>query len=232
MYHPEYHANHAGARLNWLRASVLGANDGIVSIAGLVFGVLGAAASSSFLFATGVAGILAGALSMAVGEYVSVSSSRDAERALLAKEKFELKNYPDHELAELKGIYEKKGLSSETAETVAKELTAHDAFRAHVEAELNMDPDKLANPIQAALASAGSFFAGALIPFLAVILPPENIRLPVAIGAVIAALIVTGGASAWAGGANIPKAVIRVTLGGIIAMGVTYAVGTLFGASV
>jgi VIT1/CCC1 family predicted Fe2+/Mn2+ transporter len=232
MYHPEYHTAHAGARLNWLRASVLGANDGIVSIAGLVFGVAGASASSPFLFATGVAGILAGALSMAVGEYVSVSSSRDAERALLAKEKFELKNYPDHELAELKGIYEKKGLSSETAETVAKELTAHDAFRAHVEAELNMDPDKLANPVQAALASAGSFFAGALIPFLAIILPPADIRLPVAFAAVVCALIATGAVSAWAGGANIPKAVIRVTVGGILAMAVTYGIGTLLGASV
>jgi len=231
MHHPEYHTPLAGSRLNWLRAAVLGANDGIVSIAGLVFGVAGASVGSGVLFATGIAGIVAGALSMAVGEYVSVSSSRDSERALLKKEKKELEEYPEHEFTELVGIYEKKGLSSDTARKVAEELTAHDAFKAHVEAELKIDPNELANPVQASLASAGSFLAGAVIPLLAIILPPDEIRIPVAFGAVIAALIATGTLSAWAGGAPIGKAVLRVTLGGIIAMVATYAIGAYFGAA-
>ena len=230
MHHPEYHRVHAGVELNGLRAAVLGANDGIVSIAGLLFGIAGATGSSAVLFATGVAGIVAGALSMAVGEFVSVSSSRDAERSLLNKEKLELEAYPEEELKELIGIYEKKGLSYETATVVAKELTAHDAYAAHVEAELKIDPKHLTSPWQAALASAGAFLAGAVIPLIAIILPPPDIRIPAAFGAVLLALVLTGILSAEAGGADKTKAVIRVLIGGILAMGITYGIGTLLGA--
>lgn len=229
MHHPEYHAVHAGVELNWLRAAVLGANDGIVSIAGLLFGVIGATSSSAVILATGIAGIAAGALSMAVGEFVSVSSSRDAERALLNKEKLELASYPEEELNELMGIYEKKGLSKETATVVAKELTAHDAYGAHVEAELKIDPNNLTNPWQAAFASAGAFLAGAIIPLIAVLIPPPDIRIPVAFGGVLLALALTGILSAQVGGADRTKAVIRVLVGGVCAMGITFGIGTLVG---
>ncbi len=231
MYHPEYHKAPAGAKLNWLRASVLGANDGIVSIAGLLFGIAGATSSSAVLFATGIAGVIAGALSMAVGEYVSVSSSRDTERALLNKEKMELEAYPQEELDELIGIYEKKGLSKETARTVATELTAHDAYAAHVEAELKIDPERLTNPSQASIASALAFSAGGIIPLFAIILPPADIRIMVAFVAVLFSLGVTGYVSAHVGGADKTKAVIRVVLGGILAMGITFAIGSLVGVS-
>ncbi len=229
MHHPEYHATPSGPKLNRLRASVMGANDGIVSIAGLVFGIAGATSESAVIFATGIAGIVAGALSMAIGEYVSVSSSRDSEQALLAKEKFELENYPEHEFTELKDIYRKKGLSDGTAETVATELTAHNAFAAHAEAELKIDPEHLTNPAQAALASAGTFFAGALIPLIAISLPPADIRIAVAFAAVVVALCITGFVSAKVGGADATKAVVRVVLGGIAAMAITYGIGALVG---
>jgi VIT1/CCC1 family predicted Fe2+/Mn2+ transporter len=209
----------------------MGANDGIVSIAGLVFGIAGATADSTVIFATGIAGIVAGAISMAVGEYVSVSSSRDSEQALLQKEKFELENYPEHEFSELKEIYAKKGLSEETAHKVASELTAHNAFLAHAEAELKIDPEHLMNPTSAALASAGTFFVGALIPLFAVTLPPSNIRIPVAFTAVVAALIITGFVSAQMGGARKTTAIIRVVVGGIAAMAITYGIGALVGAA-
>lgn len=229
MRHPEYHTTPSGQKLNWLRASVMGANDGILSIAGLVFGIAGATAESSVIFATGIAGIVAGALSMAVGEYVSVSSSRDSERALLQKEKYELEHYPDHEFSELKEIYAKKGLSDATAQKVAEELTAHNAFAAHAEAELKIDPDQLANPLSAAVASAGTFFIGALIPLAAIVLPPSDIRIPVAFVAVILALLITGFLSAQIGGANKTVGIVRVVAGGIVAMAITYGIGTLVG---
>ncbi|MBX9765195.1 VIT family protein [Patescibacteria group bacterium] len=229
MHHPEYHFGSAQPKLNWLRASVMGANDGIVSIAGLVFGIAGATTDSTVLFTTGIAGIVAGAISMAVGEYVSVSSSRDSEQALLAKEKYELEHFPDHEFDELKGIYATKGLSEETAQKVAEELTAHNAFAAHAEAELNIDPEQLTNPVSAAIASASTFFAGALIPLVAITLPPEELRVPVAFSAVVLALCVTGFWSASIGGANRTQAVIRVVLGGILAMAITYGIGAIVG---
>ncbi len=229
MRHPEYHSSPAGPKLNWLRASVMGANDGIVSIAGLVFGIAGATSESGIILATGIAGIVAGALSMAVGEYVSVSSSRDSESALLAKEKFELEHYPEHEFSELKEIYAKKGLSEETAQKVAEELTAHNAFAAHAEAELKIDPEHLTNPASAAFASAGTFFVGALIPLLAITLPSPELRIPIAGIAVILALIVTGYVSAAVGGAEKTRAVIRVVIGGVLAMAITYGIGTLVG---
>jgi len=232
MHHQyEFHTSPAGARLNWLRASVLGANDGIVSIAGLLFGIAGATSSESIIFASGIAGIIAGALSMAVGEFISVSGSRDSERALLNKERIELATYPEQELEELASIYKQKGLSDDTALTVAKELTARDAFAAHAEAELKIDPEHLANPWQSAVASAGAFFLGAIIPFAAIVLPPEEWRIPIASGSVVLALILTGALSAWAGGAPVFKAIVRVVSGGVLAMAITYLIGVWIGVS-
>lgn len=231
LTHPEPHSAKSVSHLNWLRASVLGANDGIVSIAGLVIGVAGATNSSGVILTAGLAGIIAGAISMAAGEYVSVSSSRDTEKALLRKEKFELQHYPQEEFHELVKIYEKKGLSRRTAIIVAKELTAKDAFKAHVDAELGIDPDNLTNPWHAAFASALSFIMGAVIPLLAILLPPAAIRIPVAFLSVIVALAITGILSAKAGDAHVIRATLRVVLGGVIAMVITYSVGRVFGAS-
>ncbi len=210
---------------------MLGANDGIVSVAGLVVGVAGATDSSKAILTAGLAGIVAGAVSMAAGEYTSVSSSRDTERALLDKERRELQDFPGQELAELVSIYEKKGLSAQTANTVAKELTAHDSFSAHVDAELGIDPENLTNPWHAALASAGSFLAGAVIPLIAILLPPSTLRIPVTFISVLVALALTGVASARVGGAPILTATIRVVAGGAIAMVATYGVGRLFSVS-
>lgn len=229
--HPEPHnANHV-SKLNWLRAAVLGANDGIVSIAGLVVGVAGATNSTGIILTAGLAGIVAGSISMAAGEYISVSSSKDTEEALLKKEQYELKMYPNQELDELSGIYEKKGLSKKIAMTVAKELTAKDVFRAHVDAELGIDPDNLTNPWHAAFASAVSFLVGAVIPLVAILIPSDHLRVPIAFISVLIALTITGIASAKAGGAHVGRATVRVVIGGAIAMAVTYGVGRLFGAS-
>lgn len=227
----EPHSPSTVSKLNWLRASVLGANDGIVSIAGLVVGVAGATSSSGIILTAGVAGVIAGAISMAAGEYVSVSSSRDTEKALLKKERYELKTNPDAELLELTLIYERKGLSRKTAEKVAKELTEHDAFAAHVDAELNIDPNNLTNPWHASFASAVSFLAGALIPMVAIIIPPVAYRVPFAFGAVVVALAITGVLSAKIGGADPMRATFRVVAGGITAMAITYGVGRLFNVS-
>ncbi len=229
---PEPHVYSHVSRLNWLRASVLGANDGIVSIAGLVVGVAGATTSSTIILTAGVAGIIAGAISMAVGEYVSVSSSRDTEKVLLKKEKIELEEHPEQELEELTSLYEKKGLTRKTALVVAKELTAHDAYAAHIDAELGIDPNNLTNPWHAAFASAASFLVGAIIPLVAIILPPETIRIPVAFISVLIALIITGILSARVSGANIVSATVRVVIGGALAMVVTYGVGRIFGITV
>lgn len=219
----------SGGKLNRLRAAVLGANDGIVSIAGLVVGVAGASESRAVIIAAGVAGVVAGAISMAAGEYVSVSSQRDTERALLAKERRELAEFPQEEKKELADLYEQKGLRRETARRVADELTAKDVFMAHAEAELKIDPNDLVNPWQAALASAASFLAGALIPMIAIAVPPAGIRVPVAFVSVVVALAITGSLSAKAGDAPMPIATARVVLGGVAAMVVTYGIGHLFG---
>jgi vacuolar iron transporter family protein len=224
----EPHSTSTVNKLNWLRASVLGANDGIVSIAGLVLGVAGATNSSGAIITAGIAGIVAGAISMAAGEYVSVSSSRDTERALLRKEREELRKYPEAELLELISIYERKGLSPRTATIVAKELTEKDAFAAHVDAELGIDPDNLTDPWHAAIASAASFLAGAMIPLVTIILPPQELRVPVAFGSVIIALAATGVISAKVGGASPLRATIRVVVGGAVAMAVTYTIGRIF----
>lgn len=228
LKHAEFHHEKVGTQLNSLRAAVLGANDGIVSTSSLVLGVAGAAASPQVILITGVAGLVAGALSMAVGEYVSVSTQRDTERALLAKERHELDTVPEHELEELVGIYESKGVTPETARKVAEELTAHDAFAAHVDVELRINPDELTNPWHAAYASAASFTLGSIIPLLAIILPPRDMRIAVTFVAVLIALIITGSLSAHAGGASKRVATVRVVGGGILAMVITYGIGTLF----
>ncbi|MEU1986089.1 VIT family protein [Nocardia sp. NPDC019395] len=215
------------AKLNWLRAGVLGANDGIVSTAGLVVGVAAAASSTDTILTAGVAGISAGAISMAVGEYVSVSTQRDAERAMLAQECRELEEDPADELDQLTAIYHAKGLSAETARQVAEELTAFDAFAAHAEAELGLNPDELTNPWHAALSSAVSFTLGALLPLLAILLPPTPARIPVTMVAVLLALALTGSISAWLGGSSRVRAVARVVIGGALAMTVTYSIGQL-----
>ncbi|MDN5757262.1 MAG: VIT family protein [Tomitella sp.] len=228
----EPHSRAVASKLNWLRAGVLGANDGIVSTAGLVVGVAAAAVSRETLLMAGVAGLVAGAASMAMGEYVSVSTQRDSERALLAKERAELLRFPEEEMHELAGLYRDKGLSPETARAVAEELTAHDALSAHADAELGIDPDELTSPWHAAVSSAISFVLGALLPLLAVSLPPAHLRIPVTFMAVVLALAVTGAVSAWLGGSGRRRAVWRVVLGGAAAMAVTYAIGDLVGLAV
>ncbi|MBY0294137.1 VIT family protein [Patescibacteria group bacterium] len=216
-------------RLNWLRAAVLGAQDGVVSVSSIIVGVAGASDSRAFILTAGAAGLIAGALSMAAGEYVSVSTQRDTEKALLEKERMELETQPEEELEELAKIYESKGLSKETAHKVAEELTAHDAFAAHVEAELKIDQHELANPLEAAFASAASFFVGAIIPLLIVMFAPSDYRIVVMLVAVFFVLIITGFLSAYAGGANKSKAIMRVVAGGMVAMAITFAAGKFFG---
>lgn len=230
--HGEAHDGSFSSRLNWLRAGVLGANDGIVSTAGLVVGVAAATAERGPVLAAGVAGLAAGALSMAVGEYVSVSTQRDSERALIAKEVRELAEEPDAELAELAEIYEGKGLSPALARRVAVELTAHDALAAHAEAELGIDPDHLTNPWHAAWASMAAFTVGALLPLLAIVLPPLSWRVPVTVVAVVLALAGTGWLGARLGEADGRRATLRVVAGGLLAMAVTYGIGVLVGTQV
>jgi VIT1/CCC1 family predicted Fe2+/Mn2+ transporter len=228
---PEPHQANMGQRLNWLRAGVLGANDGIVSIAGLVVGVAAATTDQSSILAAGIAGMVAGATSMALGEYVSVSTQRDSERALLSKERFELDHFPDAELEELAGLYQAKGASADTAKRLALELTEHDAFAAHVDVELGIDPHDLTNPWHAAAASAASFAVGSLLPIVAVAIARPDLRILVTALTVLAALALTGLASAVLGGARRVPAVIRLVLGGGAAMALTYALGQLIGGS-
>ncbi len=225
----EPHSAGLSARLNWLRAGVLGANDGIVSTAGLVIGVAAATTSRNPILTAGIAGLIAGAVSMALGEYVSVSTQRDTERALLDKERRELAEMPEEELAELAQMYQAKGLSAGTAQLVAEELTAHDAFAAHVDIELHIDPDALTNPWQAAFASAVSFSLGALLPLLAILLPAPSARIPVTFAGVLVALALTGTLSARLGGAQVRRAVARIVGGGALAMLVTFAIGQFVG---
>jgi VIT1/CCC1 family predicted Fe2+/Mn2+ transporter len=230
--HPatEPHAPNVAGRLNWLRAGVLGANDGIVSTAGLVVGVAGATTSKEVIFTAGLAGLVAGAVSMALGEYVSVSTQRDTQRAMLQQERQELRDAPEAELVELTGLYTAKGLSPRTARLVAEELTEHDAFAAHVDVELGIDPDDLSNPWQAAVSSAVAFTAGALIPLMAILLPPASARVPVAFFSVLLALALTGTVSSVLSGARKTRAILRVVLGGAVAMLVTYGIGQMVGA--
>ncbi|WP_424215691.1 VIT1/CCC1 transporter family protein [Streptomyces sp. BI20] len=216
-------------RLNWLRAGVLGANDGIISTAGLVVGVAGATTSRGAILAAGVAGLLAGALSMAAGEYVSVSSQRDSERAALELERRELAQSPQRELEELTELLRERGLSRSVAREAAVELTERDALRAHARVELGINPDELANPWHAAVASLIAFSVGALLPLLAIVLPGASGRVPVTVLAVLLALTLCGVVSARLGGAPPGRAVVRNVAGGALAMAVTYAVGTWLG---
>jgi VIT1/CCC1 family predicted Fe2+/Mn2+ transporter len=228
----EAHRGGLAGRLNWLRAGVLGANDGIVSIAGLVVGVAGATEAVGPIATAGVAGLLAGAVSMALGEYVSVSSQRDTERSLLAKERAELTHFPEAEFDELVALYVAKGLSVETSRQVANELTARDAFAAHADAELAIDPRALTNPWQAAGASAFAFTLGALLPLVAILLAPAATRVAVTFIVVLLALAVTGAVSAYLGAARMGRAVARLVVGGALAMAVTFGVGQLVGVGV
>jgi len=222
----------AGARLNWLRAGVLGANDGIVSVSGLVIGVAAAGAGQGALFTAGMAGLAAGALSMAAGEYVSVSTQRDTESALLAKERWELETYPAEELDELAGFYVEKGLTPDLAHTVAEQLTAHDALAIHAEIELKIDQEDLTNPWQAAAASMASFIVGSILPLLTILLVPGAARIPATVAAVTLALFLTGWVSAKLGNANPLKAVLRNVGGGLLAMAITYGIGALVGTQI
>lgn len=227
----EPHGNDVAHRLNWLRAGVLGANDGIVSVAAIVVGVAGATPDPGAILAAGAAGLVGGAVSMALGEYVSVSSQSDSQKALIEKERRELAEEPEEELAELAAIYRSKGLSAETAQTVAEELTAHDALAAHLSAELNIDEADIVSPWHAAFASAVAFTLGAVLPLLAILLPPENIRVPLTFGAVLVALALTGALGAWIGGGSRSRAAVRVVLGGALALAATFTIGNLLGAS-
>lgn len=232
--HHEFHAGNLQAKLNALRAAVLGANDGIISIAALLVGVAsavqssggGESASAQLLLITGLAGLFAGAFSMAAGEYVSVSSQRDSERALLAKERYELEHFSDHELSELTALYEAKGLSPETAKTVAEELTAHDAFGAHADAELGIDPNRLLSPVVASVASAVAYTLGGIIPIVAIMVAPSEMRIQATFAAVAIALVLTGVASARVSGSSKLRTVLRVLVGGLLAMAATFSVGS------
>jgi VIT1/CCC1 family predicted Fe2+/Mn2+ transporter len=225
----EPHGAGISQRLNWLRAGVLGANDGIVSVASLVVGVAGATTDNAALLLAGLAGLVGGAISMALGEYVSVSSQRDTEQALIHKEREELRTMPDGELAELVELYRARGLSEQTAQQVAVELTEHDALAAHLEVELGIDQNDLVNPWHAAISSAISFTIGALLPLLAILLPPPGWRVPVTFVAVLAALALTGLVSARIGGASPVRASLRLVIGGALALIVTWLIGTLLG---
>ncbi|HKS45352.1 MAG TPA: VIT family protein [Amycolatopsis sp.] len=226
----EPHSDALGGRLNWLRAGVLGANDGIVSVAGLVVGVAGATSDRGAVLMAGIAGLVAGALSMAGGEYVSVSTQRDTERAALRLETYELKTMPEAEERELAEIYEGKGLSPELAAEVARELTAEDALHAHAEAELGIDPDALTSPWQAAWASFVSFSIGALLPLLAITLPPSSWHVWTCALGVALGLALTGYVSARLGSASPARAVLRNVAVGALTMLITYYAGHLFGA--
>ena len=228
----EPRSNGLQARLNWLRAAVLGANDGIISTAGVVIGVAAATPDRTAVLVAGVASVVAGAVSMALGEYVSVSSQRDTEHAMIAEEKLALLEDPDGELAELAEIYRRMGLSAATAGVVAVELSAKDALAAHVTAELGLDPHQRTNPWHAALASAVAFTVGALLPLLAVVLAPLDRRIAVTFVAVVGALALTGSVSARMGRAGRLRAVARLLVGGVLAMGITFGIGALLGATV
>lgn len=225
----EPHAPGLAQRLNWLRAGVLGANDGIVSTAAVAVGVAGATDAVAPVFLAGAAALVGGAISMALGEYVSVSSQRDTERALIAKERDELEDDPEAEFEELVGLYEKEGLSRETARTVAAELTEKNALKAHLSMELNIDQEDVVSPWHAALASAVAFTVGALLPLLTIVLTPVDARVASTFAAVIVALAVTGYVAAWIGGSVRWRAVVRTVIGGALALAATFAVGTLFG---
>lgn len=226
MIHVEKHRTQ---RIGWLRAAVLGANDGIVSTASLILGVAAAGADARGVLTAGIAGLVAGAMSMAAGEYVSVSSQADTENADLARERKELATAPEHEHEELRDIYIERGLDSKLAARVATQLMNHDALGAHARDELGISHTLVARPIQAALASASTFSVGALLPLLVVFLSPASTLLWAVSGSALLFLALLGSLSAIAGGAPVLIAVSRVTFWGALAMALTAGVGTLFG---
>lgn len=226
MRHIERHRSH---RIGWLRAAVLGANDGIVSTASLVLGVAAAGANSANILIAGVAGLVAGAMSMAAGEYVSVSSQADTERADLDKERRELAADPVHEHAELTAIYVGRGLDAKLASEVATQLTLHDALGTHARDELGISETLTARPVQAAFASAATFAVGAALPLLVVLLVPAASRMWMVAGCAILFLALLGAVAARTGGAPVVAAAARVTFWGALAMGLTAGVGALFG---
>lgn len=226
MRHTERHKNH---RIGWLRAAVLGANDGIVSTASLVLGVAAAGATPQTIWVTGVAGLVAGAMSMAAGEYVSVSSQSDTEQADIAKERLELATQPEHEHAELAAIYAVRGLDAVTAKVVATQLMAHDALGAHSRDELGISDTTAAKPVQAAMASALTFAVGAALPLLVVLTTPKAmLNLAVAASSLVF-LAALGSLAARAGGSSVTTAAFRVTFWGALAMAITFGVGAMFG---
>lgn len=226
MRHIEWHRTH---RIGWLRAAVLGANDGIVSTASLVLGVAAAEATPKSIFIAGVAGLVAGAMSMAAGEYVSVSSQADTERADIDRERKELATDPEHEHTELTSIYVERGLDKALAEAVATQLMAHDALGAHARDELGISEVLAARPIQAALASAGTFSAGAVLPLLIVLLVPTSAVMWAVSVSSLVFLALLGALAARTGGSSVMTSVVRVTFWGTLAMALTAAVGTVFG---
>ena len=227
--HEEGHFSH---RIGLLRAMVLGANDGIISTACLILGVAAADATRSTIITAGVAGLVAGAASMAIGEYVSVSSQRDAEQADIAKETWELEHTPEHELDELTAIYKGKGLTQELARAVAVQLTKEDALKVHMAEELGITHLTLARPVQASVSSAGSFSVGAAIPLIAVALASSSQRMAITIVVAVFALVALGISSAKAGGAHPLRPTFRVVFGGLVAMAFTMAIGRLVGSVV
>jgi len=227
-----HNEGHGGTRVGLLRAMVLGANDGIISTACLVLGVAAANASRSAILTVGLAGLVAGAASMALGEYISVSSQRDAEDANIAKEKWELANVPEHELEELTAIYVHKGLNPELARQVAEELTAGDALKVHLAEELGISEHSRAQPIEAMVGSAIAFAIGAAVPLLAIGISSTSNRIAVTIAIVVVALLGLGAAGARAGGAHPVRPIVRVVIGGLVAMAFTMAIGKLFGTSI
>jgi len=224
--------NHSAHRVGWLRAAVLGANDGLVSTASLIVGVAASAAATGQILLAGTAGLVAGAMSMAAGEYVSVSSQSDTEAADLARETRELREQPEFELSELAQSFVDRGVSSKTALQVARELTASDALAAHAREELGISDMTTARPIQAALVSALTFAVGAVAPLLVVVLTPSAYVLYAVAISTVMFLAVLGAMGAKAGGANILRGTVRVTFWGVVAMAITAAVGTMFGAVV
>ena len=227
--HPE---SHLVARIGWLRAAVLGANDGIVSTASLIVGVAAAAAARNDVLIAGVAGLVAGAMSMAAGEYVSVSSQSDSEKADLSRERTELRANPEFELDELAEIYAKRGVEPTLARQVAAQLMAKDALTAHAHDELGISEITTARPVQAALTSAATFSAGAAMPLLMVVLSPATMLVPIVSAASLAFLALLGAIGAKAGGASVLRATVRVSFWGALAMALTAGIGRLFGAVV
>ncbi len=227
----EPHRLNFAPRLNWLRAGVLGANDGIVSIAALLVGVAAATSDTGPILIAGTAGIIAGSLSMALGEFVSVSSQRDSEASLIKRERQELEDNPEAELLELAELYQQRGLTAATAAAVARELTDHDAVAAHLEAELGINELELTNPWHAAISSALSFLAGSALPMIAILLGPEGLRIPLTFAASLLALGLTGGIGAYLGQSPILRPVMRVMGGGALALAISWGIGTALGVS-